>query len=195
MTHGGSYSTESNHTVVITFTDSGGTKTVTKTVSAVAYPFNVLANGSAVGLMTPAVSGRKVSVPELYIGSTNVGTGLTNAANHISAVKDYIIESSYSGTWYYRKWNSGRVEAWGIVSATATAGSVWTSPIYYANVTVSIPSGIFDSAPLRAYATPANQQWWVGGVTGISTTGCTVRLLKPTSGSQAISFYLYLCSY
>lgn len=34
---------------------------------------------------------------------------------------DYIVEQGTGNNWYYRKWNSGKVELWGYFSATYTS--------------------------------------------------------------------------
>ena len=43
-------------------------------------------------------------------------------AKILDALKaDYIVEQGTGNNWYYRKWNSGKVELWGYFSATYTA--------------------------------------------------------------------------
>lgn len=42
---------------------------------------------------------------------------------------DYIVEQGFTNGWYYRKWNSGIAECWGIhtvtIGGTATVGSLY----------------------------------------------------------------------
>lgn len=125
------------------------------------------------------------------VPTTRTVNGKPLSANVSDA--DYITSQSAASGWYYRKWKSGRVEAWGILTFSARAGSAWGS-FYYSDIDVSIPSGIFSEAPIRAYATGSNFQWWCLGVTISSATACKVRMVKPVSSSQAGGIYLYLFS-
>lgn len=119
---------------------------------------------------------------------------LTNDSGFItlSDLPDYVIEEGTQSSWEYRKWNSGKVEAWRKISNSAAAGSVWVSPLYYRDLTVSIPSGLFSSAP-DVKATSTNNQWWVSYANATTATSLTYRLVKPVSSSQAsgVSLYLY----
>ena len=76
---------------------------------------------------------------------------------------------------------------------SSTAGTAWSSGMYYYNATVSIPSGIFPAKPLRAFATSSGDlQWMVAGIYITSATSVTVRLVKPVSSSQSGGVYIYL---
>jgi hypothetical protein len=65
---------------------------------------------------------------------------------------DYVTEYGSSSSWFYRKWNSGKVEAWTTYTPASQTPSVWVPPIYYKDITVSIPSGLFSSAPTNVQA-------------------------------------------
>lgn len=124
---------------------------------------------------------------------TSYGDVLVNGSQSVSALfTDYIIEEGTQSSWEYRKWNSGKVEAWREITNSASAGSVWVSPLYYRDLTVSIPSGLFSSAP-DVKATSTTNQWWVSYANATSATRLTYRLVKPVSSSQAsgVSLYLY----
>ena len=111
------------------------------------------------------------------------------------SLADFVTSEGATSGWYYRKWKSGRVEAWGTVSPSASSGTSWGNSIRYYDVSVTIPSGIFSTAPIRAYATMASNQWWVVSVTSLTKTGCTVRLAKPTSSSQSATIHMYVLSF
>lgn len=105
-------------------------------------------------------------------------------------------QANYEGgtgnhTWYFRKWANGMEEAWGVCSASAVAGSVWASPIYYYNWTVTWPD-MFTSAPTQAYITGRNYQWTVVGHGVPTKTGMEMRLTKPVSTAQNITLDIYL---
>ena len=105
---------------------------------------------------------------------------------------DYITSEGAESGFYWRKWKSGTIEAWGIKTFSSTAGTAWGN-MYYYNFSVAIPSGIFPEKPIRGYATSTGDlQWMVAGVYIASATSCTVRLAKPVSSSQAGGVYIYL---
>lgn len=77
------------------------------------------------------------------LGITN-GLGGGNGA-YIEP-EDYVNEQGVSGFWKYRKWKSGKVEAWfnGTVSCSSTTA---TGSVYRSTFTLAIPSGIFTATP------------------------------------------------
>ena len=104
---------------------------------------------------------------------------------------DFVTEEGAESGWYWRKWKSGKVEAWGTTSASATTGSSWGS-LYYSDQSFAIPSGIFSSDPIRGYVSSRNNQWWAVGISSMSASSVSFRMAKPTSSSQAISVCIYL---
>lgn len=155
-------------------------------------------DGTAIGF------GREIGdndVGYYFAGNVNVenGTYKLNGDNLTPSdlgEVDYIITQGASTGWYYRKWKSGRVEAWGIATFTARTGEAWgTTHVYYYDFPVTIPAGIFTTAPLRGYASGTNFQWMPVGVSIASTTSCSVRMIKPVSTSQNGGVYLYLLSF
>ena len=110
-------------------------------------------------------------------------TGIEQAV----VVKDVGID----GVWRWRKWSNGKVEAWGRITTAAQTGTAWGA-VYYSDVNVTIPTGIFEQAPTMAYATGGNTQWWALGVYNLAVGGCTIRAVHPNNSSQAIVCHLYL---
>lgn len=49
-----------------------------------------------------------------------------------AAATDYVIEQDTSGIWFYRKWNSGLAECWGVYSYSVVTAdfAVWVTPVY-----------------------------------------------------------------
>ena len=79
-------------------------------------------------------------------------------------ITDYVVEQGTSGVWHYRKWNSGKREAW----AKATLGSVAVTNAnvgyggYRSNaISVAIPSGIFTVAPNAVVTKSTAQAGWI----------------------------------
>lgn len=74
-------------------------------------------------------------------------TVLLYLAQKVGTMKDYVAEEGTSGSWQYRKWNSGIMEAWLTSQMSVTEDSI--QPLMggmYASVEVNVPSG-FTSAP------------------------------------------------
>ena len=61
---------------------------------------------------------------------------------------DYIVEQGTSGSWTYRKWNSGIAECWGTFTEVKGFTS-WNSNMYVCDMTsVSYPTNLFIAKPL-----------------------------------------------
>ena len=165
------------------------------TLSARSNAFTVDWNGNvdASGDVTDG-SGNVLSSKADTSSVPTATSDLTNDSGFItlSDLPDYVIEEGTQSNWEYRKWSSGKVEAWRNISNSAAAGSVWVSPLYYRDLTVAIPSGLFTAAP-DVKATSTTSQWWVSYANATSATSLTYRLVKPVSSSQAsgVSLYLY----
>ena len=69
-----------------------------------------------------------------------IGT-LGSDINRASTPEDYVTETGTSSGWTYRKWNSGRYEAWRYYQATGLVLTTANSGTYYGDPkTVSLPS-------------------------------------------------------
>ena len=80
-------------------------------------------------------------------------TGLTNRILAWLAKCDHVVEQGKSGSWYYRKWKSGRRECWGSFAYSNTAMTSQEGYGYYAaQKTIAFPSGYF-SGTLTVIAT------------------------------------------
>lgn len=101
-----------------------------------------------------------------------------------------LVEEGTSGGWAYRKWASGKVEAWCTYTWASASWSVWVSPIRYMDKTITIPSGIFDSAP-NIVATSRSSQYWAVNCTTVSPTSANMRLATVASSAMATSVNLY----
>lgn len=112
-------------------------------------------------------------------------------AETLAELGDYVTEEGTSGGWNYRKWNSGKIEAWGSYSFSAKQGSSWASGLYYTDETLPIPTGIFTTAP-KKYVTPNSSQWAAYSAWGNGTTSMTIRFTKPNSNSSPGGAYIYL---
>ena len=68
---------------------------------------------------------------------------------------DYVTETGTSGSWYYRKWNSGRIEA----EAQITSGTSWTlvnNGVYVNNTQITPPTGMTVTSGYATLLTSSN---------------------------------------
>lgn len=109
--------------------------------------------------------------------------------NLVALNTDYIIEEGTSGNWRYRKWKSGKIEAWGYQYYSSISINIASSAYggYRSDViSMTIPSGIFTVAPDYVFlqkktsqsgsiyfgsgTSATNIQFIMGGVAGSAQT-------------------------
>lgn len=116
--------------------------------------------------------------------------------NTFGQMADYVVEKGSSGNWTYRKWNSGRSEAWYSGSVTQNIQTGWGS-VYFSgsNNNFSIPSGVFNSAP-TVVAMVGNNSHMMGMSLTTGTTASNVQgyiWASRSEGNLTIMVRLY-CS-
>ena len=96
-----------------------------------------------------------------------------------------------SGSWKYRKWSSGKIEAWcsDLELASATP-STWVSPVRYTDTTITIPSGIFSSAP-SVQVTSTDNQWGVFSAKASSATSISTRFITCATSASTPNVNVY----
>ena len=170
--------------IALALPTSGGTLALTSQIPTVSYPVtSVNSKTGAVSLTASDVG----AVP-----TTRTVNGKALSANVADA--DYITEEGTSSSWNYRKWHSGKVEAWRTIDFASASWSTWASPVKYMDKTLTFPSGLFPSnGSPSVIATSCSNQYWVVGCTVTSTTQATLRIASVTSTAMAttIRFYAY----
>lgn len=107
-------------------------------------------------------------------------------------IKDYVVSQGTSGSWYYRKWNSGKAECWGRITATkshyTTSNSFYG---YYGSVTYPFT---FTENPRYVYNVQVGSGFAMSGTgtMGESKTGTNWYALSTVSGSQSCVVYMYV---
>lgn len=111
-----------------------------------------------------------------------------------SNVADWITSQGTSGSWYYRKWNSGKIEAWIAYNAGSQTPSQWVTGWYYKDLNVAIPSGIFTATPTHVVATNSGSdyQFMVFTAVPTSATSIKIRVVKPNSGAATPVLSIYV---
>lgn len=99
-----------------------------------------------------------------------------------------IIEKRFlpNGTGYITRWADGRTEYRMLYGQSNVTPLLWTGGIYYYDLNISIPSGVFGDAPNLAFATPRNNQWWVVGCSIGSATSGQIRVARPSSSAADV---------
>lgn len=120
--------------------------------------------------------------------------GITQGADGKSSAPleqdDVVKETGVKGVWNYRKWANGRIEAWTAQSFDSATPTVWASPVRYMDKSITIPAGIFSSAP-NIIATSPSTQYWVVGATASSATSISLRLATVASSAMATAVKIY----
>lgn len=73
--------------------------------------------------------------------------------NNLTEPVDYIVEQGNSGSWTYRKWNSGASECWGILTGTTSPSDVDSNIAGFSvfDVSWNFPDDLFISTPNVTY--------------------------------------------
>lgn len=106
------------------------------------------------------------------------------------------------GTWYYRKWKNGMVEAWynmdTAISVSFAGGSSGDSAAgtYRKASTATIPSGIFSTTPIFGYVNTTQSGTTIhANIHPVSATEATVYWTRDASGNANITANIYLMGF
>lgn len=98
---------------------------------------------------------------------------------------DFVIEEGTSGDWYYRKWNSGRLELHCVFAATfamsTSSGALYSTSGVNIKALPSAMAKTIDYANCMVYATGI-----IGVVTGFSETDINYRPLANSSRTSTL---------
>ena len=149
----------------------------------------------------PIESGSEVSVSADLTTGTKIGTITVDgsatdlyAPSGLVTPADYVIEDGISGSWQYRKWNKGRIEAWYVGSVTMSATTSTSSGIYYRTSTLAVPSGIFNTAPRTIVGSAADDNTIIA-VKGYAESNTSIKIrdyrTNSLSSTQARQIRVY----
>lgn len=136
---------------------------------------------------------------EMELGSLQTtladALGVNDSNKDGVTIADRIIETGTSGNWYYEKYASGKVEAWGAVG-TGTLTMEASGNLYRANsVSISIPSGIFTATPTYAHAFAqysANSAFISALVSPSSSTALSCQVWKSINATASIALKFHV---
>ena len=156
---------ETSLTATVSVTGYGGTATINVTVPSAFRTFDVGGEGKTIAFGMTARDEdvtNGITIPENGLFECGMDADFKgNVSFDIvkSGIKDYIVEHgnatlpAITVTARWEKWASGKAVMEFEFSGTASAGTVWTAPIYYTDYTsfngvfTNIKSGLFIEAP------------------------------------------------
>ena len=121
-------------------TDGEGNYTFEYTISGLDHEMQYTLTVNAIDELTPVQSSTTVIsvVPVFEWGKSdfrfNVPVYLKDSEEPLTVAADFVVEQGTSGTWYYRKWNSGRAELYGYqnvsdIACTAALGNMYRTAV------------------------------------------------------------------
>ena len=106
---------------------------------------------------------------------------------------DFVVTNGVSGNWQYRKWKSGKTEAWYTGSVSCSAATAVNS-VYRSSYSLSIPSGIFSSAPNVNMSIDQNASTLMA-VMGYASSATAISGYVFRTGSQSSTYTATLSVY
>ena len=118
-------------------------------------------------------------------------TCLTNIANWIKGVDDYIVETGTEGIWTYEKYKNGVVKCYGLSNIISTNGLTQSYQIYYSSVlqVATVPTWITNVLSIDATLTNANSVSWISSI-NYSNHNITCRLDREQPSDFTFSMFI-----
>lgn len=149
---------------------------------------NGTADNARSNALTVDLSGNLTAAGEITDGGGNV---LSNKADLSSVVTpvDYVTEQNTSGNWRYRKWHSGKIEAWFEGTFNCAASTTARGALYYSTWSLTIPSEIGFTATPNTLIGNTGDSTTVIAVNGAATsaTAMSGKVWRYASSSSALS--------
>ena len=166
-----------------------------------------LLKGDGAGGITAAVAGADYVAPVSLEAKQNkiTASGLLkgNGAGGVTAAVigtdyapaiDYIVDQGTSGIWYYRKWNSGVAECWGMQTNVSGTFADWGNIYSYDIPSVSFPSGLFTALIYESAQARCPEQNAVSSINahgGSISTASQITCIRGTAATGTYTFTAY----
>jgi len=123
--------------------------------------------------------------------------GISQGNERTADEVDYITVKGTNGDWYYEKYASGKVEAWGTVTKSSISYSASGNLYRSTDLAIAIPSGIFSETPTFVEAFIHSSSTVIVSVmaTPVSSTSLTAQIWKANSTSNACTFRFHCVYY
>lgn len=139
------------------------------------YQFYIKSSSSGIELVDDQNNGLKVDSGGVYINGVKV--------------EDFVVDEGTSGSWRYRKWNSGKIEAWFEGTFSCAASTTAQGALYYSTWSLTIPSAIgFTSTPYTLIGNTGDSTTVIA-VNGAATSAMAMsgKVWRYASSSSALS--------
>lgn len=111
----------------------------------------------------------------------------------------YITEKgTKTGGWYYEKWSTGKIEAWGSISTGTLSSLSGGNRVYMATgVNGAIPSGIFSSTPtfIQAFCQYSSAACYSVWATPSSSTAFKMQIVKNANNTTSVDVQIHAIYY
>lgn len=117
-----------------------------------------------------------------------VGNVLSNKLD-ASTLVDYVTEQDTSGSWHYRKWHSGKIEAWFEGTFSCAASTTARGAVYYSTWSLAIPPAIGFSGTPNTLIGNTGDSTTVIAVNGAATSATAIsgKVWRYASSSSALT--------
>lgn len=150
----------------------------------------IIGNGTGEGTarsnaLTVDWSGNVETAGDITDGGGNVLSNKLDA----STLADYVTEQGTSGSWRYRKWHSGKIEAWFEGTFSCAASTTSRGALYYSTWSLTIPSAIGFTATPNTLIGNTGDSNTVIAVNGAATskTAMSGKVWRYASSSSALT--------
>lgn len=139
------------------------------------YQFYIKSSSSGIELVDDQNNGLKVDSGGVYINSVKV--------------EGFVVDEGTSGSWRYRKWNSGKIEAWFEGTFSCAASTTAQGALYYSTWSLTIPSAIGFTATPNTLIGNTGDSTTVIAVNGAATsaTAMSGKVWRYASSSSALT--------
>lgn len=146
---------------------------------------NGASNSSRSDALTVDWGGNLTAAGDITDGGGNVLSNKLDA----STLADYVTEQGTSGSWRYRKWNSGKIEAWFEGTFSCAASTTARGSLYYSTWSLTIPSAIGFTATPNTLIGNTGDSNTVIAVNGAATskTAMSGKVWRYASSSSALT--------
>lgn len=150
---------------------------------------NIASNTEAIQENTNNIS---ANAENIAANTEDIESNASALQTYKNAIKDYVVEQGISGSWTYRKWNSGICEAWRYISSLSLGGTTTVNGFSFGYAVISLPS-IFTSITTVNYSFYGTSGYDFGGKVVISgTSSFNIYIGSASTLSGNIRLYPYV---
>lgn len=108
----------------------------------------------------------------------------------IESVLDYVTDRGLSGTWFYREWANGTIEAWGETISDTAVITTAAGSLYIAEKEIALPDLFSEIDCVTASVVSTTPV--MSNIKSFDTTKVTMHLLSATSTTATLTFFVHI---